>query len=181
MLVVLVAVPVARAAQSVVCQASPEIRGEIQQADAVPVSNPVDFDHNIIPFRSLRERHPTDLFVHERYQDAVKEFGIEGHLRVLTQEYQQLAQEHSGEVIYQYLSARALIGRSTRSAVTALTEILAENPDFAPAHGSLAEIYASEAFQDSEKENTERERFLTLCPGEQSFSVLALFPVRARL
>jgi hypothetical protein len=29
-----------------------------------------------------------------------------------------------------------------------MTEIVADHPDFAPAHGSLAEIYASVAFHD---------------------------------
>ncbi len=40
-----------------------------------------------------------------------------------------------------------------------------QHPEFAPGHGSLAEIYASAAFQDGEKETAERERFLQLCPG----------------
>ena len=44
-------------------------------------------------------------------------------------------------------------------------KLLAEHPDFAPGHGSLAEIYASDAFEDHEKERAERERFLRLCPG----------------
>jgi len=43
-----------------------------------------------------------------------------------------------------------------------MTEIVADHPDFAPAHGSLAEIYASTIFHDESKEKTERERF-SLC------------------
>jgi hypothetical protein len=31
----------------------------------------------------LREKYPGNLFVHERYQDAVHEHGIEGHLAAL--------------------------------------------------------------------------------------------------
>ena len=67
--------------------------------------------------------------------------------------------------MYSYLYARSLIGRNTPTAIQQITEIVAEHPDFAPAHGSLAEIYASAAFRDDEKERVERERFLALCPG----------------
>ena len=42
---------------------------------------------------------------------------------------------------------------------------MADHPDFAPAHGSLAEIYASAAFHDEEKGESRTRRFLALCPG----------------
>ncbi|HYW46313.1 MAG TPA: hypothetical protein VE959_25830 [Bryobacteraceae bacterium] len=39
------------------------------------------------------------------------------------------------------------------------------HPEFAPAHQRLAEIYGAKAFRDPEKERSEREKYLALCPG----------------
>ncbi len=149
------------------CEPDPALQLEIQQAAARQPTNPTAFDENVGPFLALRQHHPDDLFVHERYQDAVQQFGIEGHLRMLTQEYQALAIAHPGDVRYRYLNARALIGRSTPSAIQELNQLIGENPDFAPAHQSLAEIYASEIFRDEAKAKTEKQNFLTLCPGSE--------------
>jgi hypothetical protein len=57
------------------------------------------FDQNIAPFLSLGRRYPADLFVHEHYQDAIWNYGIKGHLRVLTERYQALSLQHEGELI----------------------------------------------------------------------------------
>jgi hypothetical protein len=147
------------------CEPAAEIRSDLQKATAVPVKDPTAFDQNVAVFRTLRERYPDDLFVHEGYQDAVEQFGIEGHLRRLTEDYQVLSTQHSGDLKYRYLYARSLIGRNTRAAIQQMVEIVADHPDFAPAHRALAEIYASETFGDVEKGKAERERFLALCPG----------------
>jgi hypothetical protein len=147
------------------CGPAVGIRAELRKAAALPESDPVAFDDNIAPFAALRESYPDDLYVHESYQDAVQRNGIEGHLRHLTEEYQGLAFAHPGDLTYRYLAVRSTIGRSTASAIRQLNEILAEHPDFAPAHRDLAEIYGAEAFRDPEKERSEREKFLALCPG----------------
>jgi hypothetical protein len=81
------------------------------------VSDPSDFDRNVAPLLALRQRHPHDLLVHELYQDAVQHYGIEGHLRKLTEEYQVLSMQRSDELMYDYLYARSLIGRNTASAI----------------------------------------------------------------
>ena len=65
------------------------------------------------PLLALRQRHPDDLLVHELYQDAVQRYGIEGHLRKLTEEYQILSMQHPDELMYDYLYARSLMGRNT--------------------------------------------------------------------
>jgi hypothetical protein len=75
------------------------------------------FDQNIAPFLSLGRRYPADLFVHEHYQDAIWNYGIKGHLRVLTERYQALSLQHEGELIYRYLPARALMGRNTAAVI----------------------------------------------------------------
>jgi len=155
------------------CEPPAEIRAELEKAAALPIADPTVFEQNVAPFQALREHYPGDLFVHERYQDAVQQYGIEGHLRQLTQDYQNLTLDHSGDLMYRYLFARSLIGRETVSALQQLNGILAERPDFAPAHRALAEIYGSETFNDADKEKIEREKLSSLCPGV----VLARRPV----
>lgn len=146
------------------CAPPPEIQVQLGKATAV-VNRPGDFDQGLAPLVALRKRYPRDLWVNEQYQDAVQQYGIEGHLRKLTEEYQVLATQHPDEVIDGYLYARSLMGRSTPSAFQQMAELVAAHPDFAPAHRALAQIYASAMFRDEAKEKTERQLFLTLCPG----------------
>jgi len=162
---ILAASATVHAGQAEFCGPAAEVRAELEKAAALPVTDPVAFDQNVAPFQELRERYPEDLFVHESYQDAVQRHGIEGHLRHLTEEYQTLALQHPVDLMYRYLSARSTIGRSTISAIQQMNEILAENPNFAPAHRTLAEIYGAETFRGPRKESIEREKLLALCPG----------------
>jgi hypothetical protein len=168
--VLLVAPPGLRA-DSTACEPSPKIRLELETASAAVAGAP-DFDHLIAPFLDLRRQHPNSLQVHERYQDTVQRYGIEGHLRALTEEYQVLSIQHPDEPMYRYLYARSLMGRNTASAIQQMVALLADQPDFSPAHRSLAEIYASDAFRNPDQAKVERDRFLALCPG----SVLAARP-----
>jgi hypothetical protein len=147
------------------CQPAPQLQADLQKAATSPAKDRTDFDHNVAAFRSLRQQYSQDVFAHERYQDAVQEYGIEGHLRALVEEYQIFQVQNPEDWKYQYLFDRALIGRNTPSAITGLSEIAKDHPEFAPAHRSLAEIYSSEAFRNSDKEQTERERLQALCPG----------------
>ena len=105
------------AGQPSLCEPAARIRAELVKAAALPVADPTAFEQNVAPFQALREHYPGNLFVHERYQDAVQQYGIEGHLRQLTQDYQNLTLEHSGDLMYRYLFARSLIGRGTASAL----------------------------------------------------------------
>jgi hypothetical protein len=156
--------PAVRAADSAACELTSEVRAQLERASAA-VTGPSDSDHNIGPFLALRQHHANDLLVHERYQDAVQRYGIEGHLRKLTEEYQVLLIQHPDSLMYEYLYAHSLIGRNTPSAIQQMTAISAEHPGFAPAHRSLAEIYGSDTFHDNDKATAERESFLALCPG----------------
>jgi hypothetical protein len=171
----------ASASQPGVCQPAAEIRAELDKAAALPIADATAFDQNVAAFRALRDRHPGDLFVHERYQDAVQQYGIEGHLRQLTEEYQTLALQHPGDLMYRYLFARSMMGRGTPSAIQQMNAILGEHPEFAPAHQALAEIYGAEAFRDPAKEQTEREKFLALCPGSAVQQRPAPLPDRSPL
>ncbi len=165
-LVVLVLLVTSLMAQGGPCGPSPEIRAQLEKTRVI-VSGPSDIDRALTPLAALREHYPGNLWVNQRYQDAVQQYGIEGHLRKLTEEYQVLSMQHPDEVMYSYLYARSLMGRNTSAAAREMTEIVADHPDFASAHGSLAEIYSSAIFRDVAKEKAERERFLRLCPGSQ--------------
>ncbi len=149
------------------CGPTPEIQAEFQKAAAISVSvtDPFAALEKAAPFSALRDRYPDNLFVHEKYQDAMMENGIEGHLRLLARQYQGLYVQHPGDPLYRYLSLRTAVGRGTFGAIQGLNEFLTENPDFPPAHRTLAEIYGTEAFRDREKEKSEKEKFLASCPG----------------
>jgi hypothetical protein len=150
------------------CAPTSEIRSEFEKTAAIPVKDRADADHNLAPFLALRQRHPNDLFVHERYQDAVNQYGIEGHVRAMVDEYQDLSQKHADDLMYRYLYARSQMGRNTPAAIDALIEIVASTPNFAPAHRTLAEIYGSENFADARKLKVEQQKFLTLCSASQA-------------
>jgi hypothetical protein len=149
--------------QGPACAPAPEIRAQLEKTTVV-VSAASDFDRSISPLLALHQRFPNDLWVNEKYQDAVQQFGIEGHLRKLTEEYQVLSMQHPDDLIFSYLYARSLMGRNTPSAIREMNGLLAAHPNFAPIHASLAEIYASDKFHDAAKEKIERERFWELCP-----------------
>ncbi|MGH9821726.1 MAG: hypothetical protein ACREDR_00485 [Blastocatellia bacterium] len=154
------------------CGPSPSIQNKLQNAEsassAVDSSAVVpDYDRKLAPFLALRKEYPDDLFVHERYQDAVARNGIEGHLKALAAEYQVLEINHQGDEMYHYLFLRSLVGRSTEMAIQGLTDMITANPNFGPAHQTLAEMYGSAAFRNLEKQKAETTKFLALCPGSQ--------------
>jgi hypothetical protein len=165
--------------ESSFCGPGGEVRRELEKAAAIPVGEQSAFARNISAFATLRARFPDDLFVHESYQDAVQRFGVEGHLRGLTDEYQTLAAEHPGDLIYRYLYARSLMGRGTYSAIQEMTQILSGHPEFAPAHRILAEVYATGTFADGQKQQAYRESLLQLCPGSVLAKTLTTLPERS--
>jgi hypothetical protein len=127
------------------CEPTPQIQAEFQTAAelAASVADPFGALDKAAPFLAVRHRHPDNLFAHERYQDAVNEYGIEGHFRLLNKEYQALEFEHGDDPMYHYLYLRTLAGRRTSGAIQGLNDLLASYPDFAPAHRTLAAIYAT--------------------------------------
>jgi hypothetical protein len=146
------------------CEASREIQLEIERAASAAPPNAL-FDQATAPFRALRDRFPTDLFVHLRYQDAVADNGIEGHLKGMVAEYAKLRVEHPDDTFYVYLHGRALEGRVTPLSIGIMNEILAREPNFAPALRTLAEICGSVAFRNRREERQVRARFEAACPG----------------
>jgi hypothetical protein len=147
------------------CAAKPEIVKRIASASSVPVPDSASFDQIVAPFRSLRDQFPTDLFAQIRYQDSVKDHGIEGHIQALVDEYLKLRDDHPGDSFYVYLYGRALEGRSTPQAIVSMEEVLRVDSTFALAHQTLAGIYESASFRDRKRAALERARFHAACPG----------------
>ena len=147
------------------CAAGAKMQRAIGAAESAAGNDPRATEQNIAPFAALRRSYPEDLFIHERYQDAVQHFGIEGYLRALSAEYEELWKRHANETVYRYLHVRTLVGRETPRAIVELSEIVSKAPDFAPGHRTLAEIYGTARFRDAAKEIAERELFLAQCPG----------------
>jgi|GEM_PF-1617783 len=167
-------------APSELCEPGTEVRQEIAKALAATPQTGT-FEELTAAFKAVRDKFPSDLFAHLRYQDAVNEHGIEGHLKALTEEYLALRDAHTGELLYQYLQGRALEGRSTQQAIAAMEEVLASDANFAPAHRTLAEIYGSAAFRDEAKEKAARRRFEQLCPGSAIARRPAPAPEKSKL
>jgi hypothetical protein len=149
------------------CQPPPDLEKAFEKAAAAStaVSDPFAALDRAAPFQAVRDRYPDNLFAHERYQDAIHEYGIEGHLQLLARQYAELESKHPGDSMYRYLRLRATVGRNTAAAIKGLHELLTENPNFAPVHRTLAEIYGVGDFRQIEQEHIESEKFLALCPG----------------
>jgi hypothetical protein len=149
------------------CQPPPEIENAFQKASAASaaVTDPFAALDRAAPFLAVRDQYPDSLFAHERYQDAIHEHGIEGHLQLLAKQYTELESRHSGDPVYHYLWLRAIVGRTTPAAIRGLNQLIADNPSFAPAYRTLAEIYGTQAFHNPEREAIEKKNFLALCPG----------------
>ncbi len=149
------------------CQPSPAVAAALETAAAASaaVTGPFAALDRAAPFLAVRDRYPDDLFSHERYQDAIHEYGIEGHLQLLDKQYAELESKHKDDLMYRYLVLRAMAGRNTPAAIRGMNELLAQSPEFAPAHQTLAEIYGTEAFRQPDKEQSEKDKYLAACPG----------------
>ncbi len=162
----------ANSAPGPLCEPGAEVLRELEEASPATVAENATVEQVIEPLRSLRVRFPDDLFVHLRYQDAIKERGVEGHLKEMFEEYLVLKIKHPNDPFYLYLFGRTLEGRTTPQAISTMEEVLQLDPGFAPAHRTLAEIYGSAAFRDRKKENAQRFKFQEACPG----SAIAIQP-----
>jgi hypothetical protein len=161
----------AYSAQGPRCHASAEVLQELGKVALLSALENATVEQVIEPLRSLRDRFPNDLFVHLRYQDAINERGVEGHLKEMFEEYLLLKMKHPDDPFYLYLYGRALEGRITPQAISTLEEVLKLDPRFAQAHLTLAEIYGSARFRDRKREKMERSKFKEACPD-------GVFPVR---
>jgi hypothetical protein len=150
-------------AEKALCEPDPAIQREIAKAREAAAGP--SYEEIAAPLRELRDRFPLDLFVHHALQEAAFAHGTEGNLKALLAEYGRLRAEHPGETLYVHLSGSAMMGRGTRRAIAAMRDALALDPDFAPAHRALAEVYGSAMFGDAQQERIERARFNARCPG----------------
>jgi tetratricopeptide (TPR) repeat protein len=151
--------------QAPLCEPGPEVRAELAKVAAIPVDENALFDDKIAPYVRLRKAYPKDLFVEMAWQDATEEYGVQGLITAMLSETMRASQENPASLQLSYLFGRALEGITTPRSISIMRGILEQDPSYAPAHRTLAEIYGSKAFHDVEAEKTERARFLALCPG----------------
>jgi pentatricopeptide repeat protein len=167
--------------QPLSCEPAAEIRSELEKAGAANATGPNAINTILPPLAALRDRYPNDLFVHEAYQNAVLNYGVQGYLKNLTKEYRALYTKHPDDPLYHYLYLHSLLGRGTRVATAGLHQMAAQYPNFSSAIKTLAQIYATGVFRDAEKERSALERLADLCPGQHILPKLDALPDKSAL
>ena len=79
--------------------------------------------------------------------------------------YRNLLDAHPGNLDYEYLRARSLVGRDTKEALRLYSQILAMNPDYPWVHLSQLEIYRSEKFRDRKALDASFAAITRVCPA----------------
>jgi hypothetical protein len=151
------------AAQTLLCEPSAEVRVALRNlpdANTITGGSQAVRAARIEALRALLERFPRDVFLHQRYQDAVAT--TEEDRNAIVAEYRRLADSNRGDPLYAYLAARAQVGVRTEDVLPEL-ETLAET--MPPARLALVRIYQSPAFTDGEKALEQIEEFMSACPA----------------
>lgn len=107
---------------------------------------------------------PSDLFLHEAYQNAFLA-GRDYNRNALIVEYEQLLAKHPRNPVFLYLAARAQSGGKSKEAIANLERAIALAPDFAQPQLLLAQIGSSSAFKDPAGVKLHLARFVALCPA----------------
>ena len=149
------------------CGPSPEIRAQLEKITVI-VSSAFRFRSGPGP-----PCRPTPKLIRmiSGSTNAIRmrsnSIGIEGHLRKLTEEYQVLSMQHSGDLMYSYLYSRSLMGRNTSAAAQQMTEIAADHPDFAPGAWFVGGNLRSSGFPRREQRESPSATLSALCPGSE--------------
>jgi hypothetical protein len=146
----------AQAQTKLPCEASPEVKQALR--DMRQKSGRLEI---IYGYRALLERFPSDLFVHEAYQEAAVYPSAKEREAVIG-EYRSLAEKFPGNPLYEYLSARAQIGVNTKQLIPRLETLGAGVPS---AYLDLVRIYQSPNFKDPKKAQENLEAFMKVCPS----------------
>lgn len=120
-------------------------------------------DERIAAARKVRDQFPSDYYAHRFYQDKFASDGV--YSQSIQDEYKALREAHPGDLTYQMMYARTLPGRNTREAISLLDKIAERQPDYAPAHLKLVEIYATPAFGDNTMLRAHTEAYWKACPA----------------
>ncbi len=162
-LVMLLAVAVGGvSAQIVPCEAPAKVREALRTVPAGTAS--ADHAERIEALRALLKRFPADVFVHERYQDAILDSmgSSPADRNDLITEYRALAEKHPRESAYAFLAARAQVGSNTKNVLPQLESLA---PAVPPARLDLVRIYRSTAFKDQAKALEHLQAFTAACPS----------------
>jgi len=119
---------------------------------------------NLELLRKAISAAPSDLFLHEAYQNAFLA-GRDYNRNALIVEYEQLLARHPRNPVFLFLAARAQSGGRSKEAVANLEQAIALAPDFPQPQLQLAQIDSSSAFKDPAGVKLHLARFVALCPA----------------
>jgi thiol-disulfide isomerase/thioredoxin len=108
--------------------------------------------------------NPSDLFLHEAYQDTLLA-GRDYNRNALIVEYEQLASTHPRDPVFLYLAARAQSDGRAQEAIGNLEQAIALAPGFAQPELLLAQIESSNAARDNAGMKLHLTRFTAICPA----------------
>ncbi len=143
------------------CEASPEIAAAI---DALPDIRDfrLSFEQRFGPRRELLKRFPSDIFVHQTWQDSFRETFQLSELRDRAfAEYT----GHPNDPLMLYLEARLRFPFQLRKAEALLDAAILRDPAFAWPHLVYVEIAELPGHRDVAKAETHMRAFLKLCPN----------------
>ena len=154
----------ARAQQWDECAPSSEVKAAL---DALPKQTPDQTEwgfhqKELEAVQALRQQHPDDLFVEQRYIGAM---GDRTERPRVIEEYKAMftANPHSPTAAYLY--GMALLGRESAQSIKLLDGALEQDPKFPWPHIPLFRIYSSPVFRDKSKADMHLKAFLDECPS----------------
>jgi len=114
----------------------------------------------IAQIRQALERSPDNLFLNRWLieQQPKPQTGT------LAGEFREKLAAHPDDPRYQFLYARALVGKDTPAAIRSFQKLIAEHPSLPWTYLALTQIYASAAFRDAAKLETNMRAYQHVCP-----------------
>ena len=158
------------------CTVSPATTKVLESLQVPPdahLSSAATNEQRVALVKKALATSPRDVALHEAYQKLRLE-PIDADRPALVGEYDALLQKNPRDPAFLYLAARAKFEYRTKEAIANLQASLAVDPGFAPAHLLLAEIHATQVFQDQAEVVKHADAFAEACPGSvRAFNSLA--------
>ena len=143
------------------CDPAPKVAEAYRNLPASTGDAQADRTARLAAFRALLARFPSDVYLHQRYQDTAK-YPTAADRDAVIAEYRVLAEKHPIDPRYRFLAARAQVGANTKQVLPDLEAIAAAVPR---AHLTLIQIYQAPVFKDAKKAREHLEAFVTACPS----------------
>jgi hypothetical protein len=176
--VVLVVGPGVASAQTPVvpCDPAPAVTAALRKLPLSTGDARADRAARLAAYRALIKRFPSDIYLHQRYQDAAAGPTVADRDAIIA-EYEALAAKHPKDAAYRFLALRARVGVSTKQVLPELEALAVSVP---PAHLTLVQIYRAPVFRDANRMREHVEGFVKACPNSlsayQYFSALEPSP-----